>query len=136
MRTPLALAALVLPLVIGLAACGAPGPEPNGASQAPLPSVADVVEQVSPWVVSITTESLVRGLFRTVTGQQAGSGFIVRPNGYIVTNNHVVERAREIKVHLASGETYTTEVVGRDPPPGDLALLKIDAEDLACCAVR
>ena len=131
MRKPLALAALVLPLVIGLVACGAPESEAApGASQAPLPSVADVVEQVSPWVVSITTESLVRGLFRTVTGQQAGSGFIVRSNGYIVTNNHVVERAREIKVHLASGETYDAEVVGRDPPPGDLALLKIDAEDL------
>ena len=129
------LTALLLPALIGLAACGSPEPEAAPqASQDPLPSVADVVEQVSPWVVSITTESLVRGLFRTVTGEQAGSGFIVRSNGYVVTNNHVVERAREIKVHLASGETYDAEVVGQDPPPGDLALLKIDAEGLPVAA--
>ena len=129
MRTRFGLTALVLPAMIGLAACGSPEAGP-AASQDPLPSVADVVEQVSPWVVSLTTESVVRGLFTTVTGEQAGSGFIVRSNGYIVTNNHVVDRAREIKVHLANGETYNAEVVGQDPPPGDLALLKIDAEGL------
>ena len=128
MLARLGLAVLAVPVMIGLAACGSEA-EP-AASRDPLPSVADVVEQVSPWVVSITTESVVRGLFRTVTGEQAGSGFIVRSNGYIVTNNHVVDRARDIKVHLASGETYDAEVVGQDPPPGDLALLKIDAEGL------
>ena len=132
MVTRSGLAALVVPVIIGLAACGSEAE--TGASQDPLPSVADVVEQVSPWVVSITTESVVRGFFRTVTGEQGGTGFIVRSNGYIVTNNHVVDRAREIKVHLASGETYDAEVVGQDPPPGDLALLKIDAEGLPVAA--
>jgi serine protease Do len=133
MPAPLRLAALVAPvLLIGLAACGSPDPEPTPAPAvaASLPSIADVVEQVNPWVVSITTESLVRGIFTTFTAQQAGSGVIVRSDGYIATNNHVVNRARQIKVHLANGETYDARVVGQDPPPGDMAILKIDAEGL------
>ena len=131
MSAPLRLAALVAPvLLIGLAACGSPDPEPTPAPAvaAPLPAIADVVEQVNPWVVSITTESLVRGIFTTFTAQQAGSGVIVLSDGYIATNNHVVNRARQVKVHLANGETYDARVVGQDPPPGDIAILKIDAE--------
>lgn len=95
-----------------------------------LPSIADVVDQVNPWVVSITTESLARGLFTTITAQQAGSGIIIRSDGYIATNNHVVSRARNIKVHLANGRTYDAIIAGQDPLPGDLAILKIDAVDL------
>ncbi len=129
-------AVLAVVSLIALAACGSPEPEPTPSPVADqvslesLPSIADLVEQVSPWVVLITTESLVQGLFRTITGQQAGSGVIIRPDGYIATNNHVVERARQIKVHLANGKTYDARVVGQDPPPGDLAVLKIDAEGL------
>ncbi|MFP4257499.1 MAG: DegQ family serine endoprotease [Desulfovermiculus sp.] len=61
--------------------------------------------------------------------QALGSGFIVSEDGYVATNNHVVEKADEIKVVLKGGdESYRAEVVGRDPET-DLALLKIDAED-------
>lgn len=54
-----------------------------------------------------------------------GSGFIMSPDGYIVTNNHVVEDAEQIKVKLADGNEYDAKVVGRDPKT-DLALIKID----------
>jgi serine protease Do len=55
-----------------------------------------------------------------------GSGFIVDPAGYIVTNNHVIDGARDIKVTLNDGKEHTAKVVGRDAKT-DLALLKIDA---------
>ena len=57
-----------------------------------------------------------------------GSGIIVDADGYIVTNNHVVEGAREILVTLDDGETYDAELIGRDPKT-DLALIKIDADE-------
>jgi serine protease Do len=55
-----------------------------------------------------------------------GSGFIIDPAGYIVTNNHVVDHAHQIKVTLGDGNSYPAKVVGRDAKT-DLALLKIDA---------
>jgi serine protease Do len=59
-----------------------------------------------------------------------GSGFVVSRDGYILTNNHVVEEADQIKVKLSNGQEYKGKVVGRDPKT-DLALLKIDgASDL------
>lgn len=54
-----------------------------------------------------------------------GSGFIISREGYIVTNNHVVEDADQIKVKLASGKEYDGKIIGRDPKT-DLALVKID----------
>jgi serine protease Do len=59
-----------------------------------------------------------------------GSGFIIDNNGYIVTNNHVIEDADDIKVKLANGEEFDATVVGRDPKT-DLALIKIpESSDL------
>src|SRR5262245_64020975 len=58
-----------------------------------------------------------------------GSGFIINPDGYIVTNNHVVDGATQIQVKLSDGRELAGEVVGRDPKT-DLALLKIEAKDL------
>jgi serine protease Do len=63
-------------------------------------------------------------------GQEAmaqGSGFLISADGYIVTNNHVVENATEISVTSDAGETYPARLLGADPKT-DLALLKIDAE--------
>ena len=59
--------------------------------------------------------------------QGVGSGFIMSKDGYILTNNHVVEEADQIKVKLAGGKEYDGKIVGRDPKT-DLALVKIDAE--------
>ncbi len=55
-----------------------------------------------------------------------GSGFIIDPGGFILTNNHVVENAQKIVVLLSSGEKYKGKVIGRDPKT-DIALVKIDA---------
>jgi serine protease Do len=57
-----------------------------------------------------------------------GSGFIIDKDGFILTNNHVVERTDEIKVMLANGTEYDAEIVGRDPKT-DLALIRIEAEE-------
>jgi serine protease Do len=54
-----------------------------------------------------------------------GSGFIISKDGYIITNNHVVEKATEIKVTIGDGDDYDAKVVGKDPKT-DLALLKIN----------
>src|SRR5215510_4361713 len=64
-----------------------------------------------------------------------GSGFIMSRDGYILTNNHVVEDADQIKVKLANGKEYDAKVMGRDPKT-DLALVKIDgASDLHALAM-
>ena len=65
-----------------------------------------------------------------------GTGFIINTNGYIVTNNHVVEEAGEITVTLASKEEFEATLIGRDPKT-DLALLRVDSLAApAYCAVR
>ncbi|MEM9620060.1 MAG: Do family serine endopeptidase [Pseudomonadota bacterium] len=117
--------------------------------QGELPSLADMLEEVNPAVVNIATYTTVkvrnplledpffrrffnvpRNVPRSRRTQSAGSGVVVdAAGGYIVTNNHVVERADEITVHLADGRALTAELVGRDTQV-DLAVLKVDADDL------
>ena len=58
-----------------------------------------------------------------------GSGVIITPDGYIVTNNHVIEGANELEVTLNNNKTYKAKVIGTDPV-ADIALIKIDAKDL------
>jgi len=55
--------------------------------------------------------------------QGVGSGFVISSDGYILTNNHVIDDATQIKIKLADGKEYDAKVVGRDPKT-DLALLK------------
>ncbi|WP_405199415.1 trypsin-like peptidase domain-containing protein [Christiangramia sp. LLG6405-1] len=59
--------------------------------------------------------------------QGAGSGVIITPDGYIVTNNHVIKGASEIEVTLNNNKTYTAEVIGSDPA-FDIALIKVEPE--------
>ncbi len=94
-----------------------------------LPSISKLVEMVKPAVASISVESLSRGLFFDFADEGTGSGMVVRPDGYIVTNFHVVQNATEIQVSLPDGQTYEGRVVDRDVLT-DLAIVKIDAEDL------
>ena len=61
--------------------------------------------------------------------QGTGSGVIISPDGYIVTNNHVIQNATQLQVTLNNNQNYMAEVIGTDPK-SDIALLKIDAEDL------
>ena len=61
--------------------------------------------------------------------RSGGSGVIISPDGYIVTNNHVVERATKLRVKLNDGRKFDARIIGRDPAT-DVALIKIDAEGL------
>lgn len=61
--------------------------------------------------------------------QGSGSGFIISADGYVLTNNHVVEDARTVRVRLTDGRRFDAEVVGRDPNT-DVAVIKIDGTDL------
>ena len=93
-------------------------------------SVEDVVSQVADSVVEIRTESVSYGSFMQQWVESgAGSGVIVTADGYIVTNNHVIEGANTIQVTLRNGESYTATLVGTDEET-DVALLKIDATGL------
>jgi S1-C subfamily serine protease len=78
---------------------------------------------------------LVLNLDRTGATQGSGSGFIIDPSGIIVTNNHVVTGAQAVSVQLPDGgTTYTATVVGTDAQT-DLAVLRIDAQDLPTVAL-
>jgi serine protease Do len=115
-------------------------------------SFAPVVQRVAPSVVNIYSTTFTRGgstpvdpLFHQFFGKQSdnndnprrlhrdeslGSGVIISPDGYILTANHMVEGAEEIKVSIAKGKIeFAAKVVGTDPPT-DVAVLKIDAKDL------
>ena len=67
--------------------------------------------------------------FNTPREHGLGSGVIVTKDGYILTNNHVVDNAEEVKVTLQDGREFTAKVVGRDPK-SDIAVIKVDANDL------
>jgi serine protease Do len=83
-----------------------------------------------PSVVSVTTETIVSDFFgRQSTEYVAGSGILIDGNGYIATNNHVVEDAQSIYVELADGRTFPANIVGNDTL-SDLAVIKIDAANL------
>jgi serine protease Do len=109
-------------------------------------SFADLVEQLQPAVVNISTKQEVTlgvridpfaGTREPVTQEQqgGGSGFLISDDGYIVTNNHVVtggprgEAVNQVTVTLTNGKEYKARIVGRDAA-SDLALLKIDATGL------
>ncbi len=113
-----------------------------------LLSLSELVKQLKPAVVNISTTSVLTGgsspfgwregdpfddFFKRFFGNMPerqfrqrglGSGFIISEDGYIVTNNHVVGKASDIEVILEDGEKYKAEVVGTDPKT-DVALLKI-----------
>ena len=112
-------------------------------------SYADAVEKAAPAVVNIFTQKLVTErvhplledpLFRHFFGNNQGtprqrlesslgSGVIISPEGYILTNNHVIEAADEIEVALRDGRTASAKIVGTDPDT-DLAILKIELPEL------
>jgi len=99
-------------------------------SELPLSSIADVVAKVKPSVVAIEVEVITYDIFnRPVEQRGAGSGWIISEDGYVVTNNHVVEGAQTVTVTLSDGSTFTAESVRTDPL-NDLAVVKIGASNL------
>ncbi len=96
----------------------------------PLPDFRPVVSKVMPSVVSVTTESVTSDFFgREYTESAAGSGIIIDGEGYIATNNHVVEDAQNIYAELMDGRTFPANIVGTDTLT-DIAVIKIDVTDL------
>ena len=106
------------------------------------PNFADIVQRVNPAVVNITvTEGPPEGRSRSAHDPNGdgprrgeGSGFIVDPQGFILTNHHVVASPNRIRVRLADKREFTATVVGSDPAT-DLALLKIGALGLPTVAL-
>lgn len=126
-------------------------------ARAPSASYADVLEKVTPAVVNISSTRIVKAseqeqdnpmfsdpFFRRFFGDQfgggrsrprdrkegsRGSGVIVSPQGYVLTNNHVVDKANEVTVTLLDKREFKAKVVGTDPQT-DVAVLKIEAKDL------
>jgi Do/DeqQ family serine protease len=119
-------------------------------------SFADIIEKASPAVVKISMTRIIKAssqqqgnnpfmsdpFFRQFFGGQGfnfrprdqreeglGSGVIVSPSGYILTNNHVVDKANSLKIELSDGRDFTGKVVGTDPQT-DVAVVKINASDL------
>jgi S1-C subfamily serine protease len=86
-------------------------------------AVIGVVERAGPAVVSLEVEGK-----RGPSG--AGSGFVVTPDGYVMTNSHVASGARELRVRTQAGETARGHVMGDDPAT-DLALVRVDAAALS-----
>ncbi len=93
-------------------------------------SIPAVVEKLAPSVVAIFTQGLATDFFfETVPTQGAGTGIVASQDGNILTNAHVVEGARQIRVLLNNGEELPAELVGSDPAT-DLAVIKVDADNL------
>jgi Do/DeqQ family serine protease len=116
-------------------------------------SFADIIEKASPAVVKISMTRIIKAseqqqnnpffsdpFFRQFFGgpqarprdqreEGLGSGILVSSSGYILTNNHVVEKANSLKVDLSDGRTFTGKVIGTDPQT-DVAVVKINANDL------
>jgi len=98
---------------------------PNAVDGKTLPSLAPLIKEVSPAVVNIAVSGSTQGI-RKFSG--LGSGVIIDADeGYIITNYHVIEHAKEITVSLVSGYQYKANVVGKDPQ-SDIALLQIKSD--------
>jgi serine protease Do len=103
---------------------------PPKIEQPVLPSITDVVAKVKPSVVAINIKAVTYDIFNRPTQVEgAGSGWIIDKDGYIVTNNHVVEGADSVTITLSDGSKFSAESVKTDPLT-DLAVVKIDAHNL------
>ncbi|HET9315433.1 MAG TPA: trypsin-like peptidase domain-containing protein, partial [Vicinamibacteria bacterium] len=134
--------AAALGLLLGLAAGGRPSSPALGAAAGP-PSFAEIAERVNPSVVNVTViedrlpaghPALDSEALPGVPRRGEGSGFIVDPAGYILTNHHVVASPDRIRVRLADKRELPATLVGSDPST-DLALLKVSATGLPALAL-
>ncbi|HZK42646.1 MAG TPA: trypsin-like peptidase domain-containing protein, partial [Clostridia bacterium] len=93
-------------------------------------TIPTIVERAKPAVVAIYTNVVVADQFGGLSQNTvSGSGFIISPDGYVVTNAHVIENAKSIFVTLEDGRTYETTLVGSDAY-ADVAVIKIEDDHL------
>ncbi|MGN0460567.1 MAG: S1C family serine protease [Ruminococcus sp.] len=98
----------------------------EGSADGTVLSTEEISSKVADSVVEIVTETVSYSYFYgQAISEGAGSGVIVDANGYIVTNNHVIEGAKSIKVTLRNGNEYTAKLIGTDADK-DIALIKIE----------
>jgi len=97
--------------------------------------ITGAVEKLSESVVSIDSVRVARDLgygFIPIEGK--GSGVIIDAKGYVVTNNHVIDGAARVQIHLKDGHSYVGEVVGADPAT-DIAILKVETENFPAASL-
>ncbi|MCW5581433.1 MAG: trypsin-like peptidase domain-containing protein, partial [Luteimonas sp.] len=136
------LVSLIVATVAVLAASGVQASLPQSVEGQPLPSLAPMIDRVTPAVVNINTKTRVQvrdpffdffnmpNVPRERVQQSLGSGVIVdAAKGYVLTNNHVVQGADDIDVTLHDERTLKAKVIGSDPDT-DLTVLQIPAERL------
>ena len=112
-----------------------PLPEASDRDDMTALSTVEVVEKVADAVVEIVTESVSTSPYlQQYVTEGAGSGVIVREDGYIITCNHVINGARKITVTLRNGESYPATILASDRV-GDIAILKIDADNLTAAPI-
>ncbi len=130
---------VAVPVAVLLAGCSEEaGPREQNVAQAPAQAspqipedepVARVASQVGPSVVQVNVDITQDTPFGPRSQEGLGSGVIYRKDGYIITNNHVVEGASELNAAFADGTTERAQVVGRDPDT-EIAVLRVDRDDL------
>src|ERR671920_441424 len=106
--------------------------EPIKAAPSRIPAdepVARVASVLSPSVVQINVTGVQQTPYGAQKEEGIGSGVIYRSDGYIITNNHVVEGSRDVEVAFADGSTERGQVVGKDPTT-DVAVIRVYREDL------
>lgn len=119
---------LVLPALFFIS-CGGGSDSPGNSADGSL-STVEIAQQLTPSVVHVFTESVSPGAFNQLTPTTGvGTGIILRPDGYILSSNHVIAGADFITITLHNGESYAGSLVGGDTNP-DVAIVKIDATGL------
>lgn len=107
-------------------------PQATSGKSTPIPAdepVARVASTVGPSVVQVNVRAVQQTPLGTQRGEVVGSGVIYRQDGYIVTNNHVVDGATDVSVAFADGTIEDASVVGADPNT-EIAVTKVDRDDL------
>ena len=98
-------------------------------------TVGQIINKNADAVVEIIVEGTTEGMWGQMQlTQGAGSGVIVKENGYIATNYHVVQGAKKVEVTLHNGDKYNATIVGTDPS-NDIAVIKIDAKGLTTATI-
>ena len=97
--------------------------------------VTEAVERLSESVVSIDSVRVTRDFrYGLVPIEGKGSGLIIDRKGYVITNNHVIDGATRVQVHLKDGRTFLGEVVGSDAST-DIAVIKVEADNLPAASL-